>query len=48
MHGDGQYAPENFPTLLVEPLLNGEADAVFGSRMLVPEDALKGGMPFYK
>src|ERR1700720_1327779 len=33
IHGDGQYAPEKLPTLL-EPLLRGEEDAVFGSRMI--------------
>jgi glycosyltransferase involved in cell wall biosynthesis len=47
IHGDGQYAPERLPALL-EPLLNGEADAVFGSRMMKRFDALKGGMPLYK
>ena len=34
LHGDGQYAPEMLGTL-TEPLRQGEADAVFGSRMLV-------------
>jgi glycosyltransferase involved in cell wall biosynthesis len=47
LHGDGQYAPEAIPTLL-EPLLDGSADAVLGSRMLVPGVARKGGMPLYK
>ena len=47
LHGDGQYAPEKLPALL-GPLLSGEADAVFGSRMLNKEDARKGGMPLYK
>lgn len=47
LHGDGQYAPEFLP-VLVEPLLKGEADAVFGSRMMNKRDALKGGMPLYK
>ncbi len=47
VHGDGQYAPECLPDL-VEPLMQGEADAVFGSRMLDRFAALKGGMPFYK
>jgi glycosyltransferase involved in cell wall biosynthesis len=47
VHGDGQYAPERLPELL-EPLLAGEADAVFGSRMLDRFSALRGGMPFYK
>jgi SAM-dependent methyltransferase len=47
LHGDGQYAPECIPTLLA-PLLDGSADAVFGSRMLVPGVARQGGMPLYK
>jgi glycosyltransferase involved in cell wall biosynthesis len=47
VHGDGQYAPEELERLL-EPLHLGEADAVFGSRMMSGFDALKGGMPLYK
>ena len=47
LHGDGQYAPEALPELL-KPLEEGTADAVFGSRMMTPGAALKGGMPFYK
>lgn len=47
VHGDGQYAPECLPALL-QPLLNEEADAVFGSRMMNRGAALKGGMPLYK
>ncbi|MFN2476446.1 MAG: glycosyltransferase [Chthoniobacterales bacterium] len=47
VHGDGQYAPEELPTLLM-PLVRGEADAVFGSRMIDKTAARKGGMPFYK
>jgi glycosyltransferase involved in cell wall biosynthesis len=47
VHGDGQYAPEELPRLL-EPLRRGEADAVFGSRMMDRFGALKGGMPLYK
>jgi glycosyltransferase involved in cell wall biosynthesis len=47
VHGDGQYAPEKLPAL-VTPLIKGEADAVFGSRMLRKQDALAGGMPLYK
>jgi 2-polyprenyl-3-methyl-5-hydroxy-6-metoxy-1,4-benzoquinol methylase len=47
VHGDGQYAPECLPQLL-EPLRTSEAAAVFGSRMLTPSGARKGGMPFYK
>ncbi|MGE3809183.1 MAG: methyltransferase domain-containing protein, partial [Gemmataceae bacterium] len=48
LHGDGQYAPEFLPHLY-GPLVAGEADAVFGSRML-PDfgGPLKGGMPLYK
>ena len=47
VHGDGQYAPECLPELL-EPLVKGEAHAVFGSRMLTRGGARDGGMPFYK
>jgi SAM-dependent methyltransferase len=47
LHGDGQYAPECIPALIA-PLREGSADAVFGSRMLVPGAARKGGMPLYK
>ena len=47
LHGDGQYAPEHLPDIL-EPLLQGRCDAVFGSRMLVPGAARRGGMPLYK
>lgn len=47
VHGDGQYAPECLGMLL-EPLLAGEADAVFGSRMMTPGEARRGGMPLYK
>jgi glycosyltransferase involved in cell wall biosynthesis len=47
LHGDGQYAPEALDELLA-PLERGEADAVFGSRMMTKGAALKGGMPLYK
>ena len=47
LHGDGQYAPEALGELLA-PLDRGEADAVFGSRMMTKGAALKGGMPLYK
>jgi 2-polyprenyl-3-methyl-5-hydroxy-6-metoxy-1,4-benzoquinol methylase len=47
LHGDGQYAPECLPEI-VAPLERGEADAVFGSRMMEPGNARKGGMPLYK
>jgi glycosyltransferase involved in cell wall biosynthesis len=47
LHADGQYAPESLPDM-VAPLEAGEADAVFGSRMLDPGAARRGGMPLYK
>lgn len=47
LHGDGQYAPECLSALLA-PLASGQADAVFGSRMLDRGGALRGGMPHYK
>ena len=47
IHGDGQYAPELAADLL-EPLVLGPADAVFGSRMLDRMGARRGGMPLYK
>ena len=47
LHGDGQYAPESMPDLLA-PLLRGEADAVFGSRIMIKGAARQGGMPLYK
>jgi glycosyltransferase involved in cell wall biosynthesis len=47
VHGDGQYAPEILGDLL-QPLIDGQAEAVFGSRMAVSNAALKGGMPLYK
>ncbi|MFH0970104.1 MAG: glycosyltransferase family 2 protein [Candidatus Diapherotrites archaeon] len=45
LHGDGQYAPELLPKIY-GPLLNGEADLVFGSRIM--ENPLKGKMPLHK
>jgi glycosyltransferase involved in cell wall biosynthesis/protein-L-isoaspartate O-methyltransferase len=47
LHGDGQYAPEAMSNL-IQPIIDGEADAVFGSRMLEPGAARRGGMPLYK
>jgi glycosyltransferase involved in cell wall biosynthesis len=47
VHGNGQYAPECLPDLL-RPILIGEADAVFGSRMMRGFDAIRDGMPLYK
>lgn len=47
VHPDHQYDPTLVPQLL-KPLIEGSADAVFGSRMLMKGDALKGGMPTWK
>ena len=48
LHGDGQYAPEIL-SHLYSPLVRGEAQAVFGSRMMKTYGGpLKGGMPLYK
>ena len=48
LHGDGQYAPEIL-SHLYHPIVAGEADAVFGSRMLPDYGGpRKGGMPLYK
>lgn len=47
LHGDGQYAPEVMADLL-RPIEEGRADAVFGSRMMLPGAARSGGMPLYK
>ena len=45
LHGDVQYAPERIPDL-IQPILDGQADMVFGSRMT--GHPLQGGMPLYK
>lgn len=47
LHGDGQYAPESLPAL-IKPIACGEAEVVFGSRIMGGSSALKGGMPLYK
>src|SRR5688572_11100006 len=47
LHGDGQYAPEVMQDL-VAPIVDGRADAVFGSRMMTKGAARRGGMPLYK
>ena len=46
LHPDHQYDASVIPGL-VHPLLEGEADAVFGSRMLGGRP-LEGGMPWWK
>lgn len=47
LHADGQYAPE-FLEQLIDPIINLNKDAVFGSRMINKRNALSGGMPLYK
>ena len=46
VHPDHQYDPKIVPEL-VKPLLRGESDAVFGSRMLGGRP-IEGGMPKWK
>ncbi len=46
VHPDYQYDPKAIPAL-IEPIRRGEAEAVFGSRML-KGGALEGGMPLWK
>jgi len=46
LHPDHQYDATVIPHM-VQPILNGEADAVFGSRMLGGRP-LAGGMPWWK
>jgi len=46
VHPDYQYDPKIIPQL-IEPIVRGEADAVFGSRMM-KGGALEGGMPIWK
>jgi len=48
LHGDGQYAPEIL-SQIYRPIVDGEANAVLGSRMMKDFGGpLRGGMPFYK
>jgi len=47
LHPDGQYEPHLIPDI-VQPLVNGEADLVLGSRLMEPGGALAGGMPRWK
>ncbi len=46
VHPDYQYDPTAIPDM-VAPILRGDADAVFGSRMM-KGGALEGGMPLWK
>ncbi len=47
LHGDGQYAPEVIEDLL-QPLEDGSADAVLGSRLIDSGLGRPQGMPMYK
>ncbi len=47
VHPDHQYDPQSIPQLIA-PLIAGECDAVFGSRMILPGAAIAGGMPRWK
>ena len=46
LHPDHQYDAKVIPQM-IRPIINGEADAVFGSRMLGGRP-LVGGMPLWK
>ena len=46
LHPDGQYEPTLIPAM-VQPILDGEADMVLGSRFL-DGDPMAGGMPRWK
>lgn len=47
VHPDFQYDPSFIPEM-IQPIVRGECDAVFGSRMYVRRNALLGGMPYWK
>jgi glycosyltransferase involved in cell wall biosynthesis len=47
VHPDGQYDP-SFLGQIIQPIVDGNADVVLGSRMYYRENARKGGMPLYK
>ncbi|MDP3025382.1 MAG: glycosyltransferase family 2 protein [candidate division Zixibacteria bacterium] len=47
LHPDGQYDPRLIPQI-IEPIKEGKADFVLGSRLKQKGGALKGGMPLYK
>jgi glycosyltransferase involved in cell wall biosynthesis len=47
VHPDFQYDPTFIPEMIT-PIVNNECDAVFGSRMKIRQNALKGGMPYWK
>ena len=47
LHPDGQYEPGLIPEM-VAPIVEGRADLVLGSRLLIPGAALAAGMPRWK
>jgi glycosyltransferase involved in cell wall biosynthesis len=47
LHPDGQYEPQILPRM-AQPIIDGEADMVLGSRFAEPGAARAGGMPLYK
>ncbi|MGK2955029.1 MAG: glycosyltransferase family 2 protein [Solirubrobacterales bacterium] len=47
LHPDGQYEPSLIPSM-VDPIVNGEADLVLGSRLAMPGWAIEAGMPRWK
>lgn len=47
VHGDAQYPASALPEL-VAPILDGSADVVLASRMLIPGGAKAGGMPRHR
>jgi glycosyltransferase involved in cell wall biosynthesis len=47
VHPDFQYDPVFIPEI-IKPIASGECDAVFGSRMKIRQNAIAGGMPYWK
>jgi glycosyltransferase involved in cell wall biosynthesis len=47
LHPDGQYDPRLIPQI-IDPIREGKADFVLGSRLFQKGAALRGGMPLYK
>jgi glycosyltransferase involved in cell wall biosynthesis len=47
LHPDGQYEPSLIPRM-IEPILDGRADLVLGSRLAAPGMAIENGMPRWK
>ena len=47
LHPDGQYDPAIIPEM-IQPIREGRADMVLGSRMMLAGGAARGGMPWWK